>query len=455
MNKTHHQRKYDVLRKKFPFFSFEDFSYQVENDEIHLRYHFNMSDKFHFYPQLKIPIKHFFLEDFMDDSGLPAFAFHIGMIELISYWKAACPPKVFIRVGALTEDQIAFWKKLYFFGLGEFFYVNSIKASLSDFMKVEASQMSQWKISRCSYRDEYIVPIGGGKDSVVSIEYLRKDNPFPLVLNPRPASLNTVKASGINPEQIIEINRAMDPLILSLNDQGFLNGHTPFSALLAFLSIFCARITGIRNIALSNESSANEVSIPGTSVNHQYSKSFSFEKDFREYVSSFLDEQVNYFSLLRPLNELQISYLFSNYTDHYAGFRSCNAGSKTDSWCGKCSKCLFTFIILSPFFKPEGLYQIFGKNLYHDTSLIPVMEQLTGIAIEKPLECVGTTNEVNAAMQEYICQGKPDFPLINAYKLHDKSKRRVLFSSVMKDFNPENFVPDKLIHGLKQMLHVE
>ena len=41
-------------------------------------------------------------------------AFNIGMIELISYWKCACPPKIIIKCGYVDEEQIKFWKKIYF-----------------------------------------------------------------------------------------------------------------------------------------------------------------------------------------------------------------------------------------------------------------------------------------------------------------------------------------------------
>jgi hypothetical protein len=73
-------------------------------------------------------------------------------------------------------------------------------------------------------------------------------------------------------------------------------------------------------------------------------------------------------------------------------------GSKQNIWCGACSKCLFTFIILSPFLEAAELHKIFGKNMFDDASLMKYFEELTGIADVKPFECVGTVDEVNAAL---------------------------------------------------------
>ena len=178
--------------------------------------------------------------------------------------------------------------------------------------------------------------------------------------------------------------------------------------MLAFYTHLASVLSGIPNVALSNESSANEPTVlvrdrsganenKWDSVNHQYSKSLEFEDDFRAYCPSF-----NYFSFLRPLTELQIAMLFSRFTQYHDVFRSCNVGSKQDIWCGHCAKCLFAYIILSPFIAPERLNAIFGKSMLDDTTLEHEFMQLTGHAETKPFECVGTVSEVNAALSMAI-----------------------------------------------------
>ena len=76
---------------------------------------------------------------------------------------------------------------------------------------------------------------------MVTLECLRNEMPvIPLIVNPRGATLNCVKTAGYKEDEFIVINRTLDPTMLQLNAEGYLNGHTPFSALLAFISILVA-----------------------------------------------------------------------------------------------------------------------------------------------------------------------------------------------------------------------
>ena len=67
--------------------------------------------------------------------------------------------------------------------------------------------------------------------------------------------------------------------MLQLNSEGYINGHTPFSAIVAFSSVLTAALNGQKYITLSNENSANESTVKDSKVNHQYSKSYEFELD--------------------------------------------------------------------------------------------------------------------------------------------------------------------------------
>lgn len=424
MARSSRQSKFIQLREKFPFFVFEQQDYTLTRQGLDIRFTFNLADQYLFEPSLFIPRNSFFLPDEKIAGRLNNIIFNLGMIELISYWKCTCSPKVIIRPFALHPEQISWWKNVYFNGLGEFFYLNSLDVTLDDFMLLEnastdnlpatavtgydlmnpgSARLELLSREKFTLDDAVIIPIGGGKDSAVTIELLgARAGSIPLIMNPRGASIGTIMAKGFSRDQFIEIRRRIDPELLLLNERGFLNGHTPFSALLAFVTVLSAIVTGHRHIALSNESSANEATIEGTDINHQYSKSFQFESDFRAYIYRWISEDINYFSFLRPLNELQIASLFSQFQHYHPVFKSCNAGSKTDTWCGHCAKCLFTYIILSPFLEEDNLVRIFGRNLLSDSTLQLEFEQLTGMADEKPFDCVGTIREVNLALCETI-----------------------------------------------------
>jgi len=405
------QAKFDSLRETFESFCFQDYHYSVENGEFTAKFDFvltphNARQTVEFHPCFSIPSRSFYHWDSIQKPLLDNLIFHIGMIELISYWKIACPKKIVIKPFALDEEQIRWWKKLYFNGLGEFFYVNGIQTNINDFMTITFS--SYQPVGTCHdasnlLHEQTLIPVGGGKDSVVTLELLKNRVPaIPLIINPRGATKECVAAAGYSEDQTAIIKRTLDPTMLQMNAEGYLNGHTPFSAMLAFYTILLGFATKSRYIALSNESSANEPTVPDTEINHQYSKSVAFENDFRHYVSKYIDSDIQYFSFLRPLNELQIAKLFSRAKEYRKVFKSCNAGSKTDSWCGKCPKCLFTWLALSPFISRAELTDIFGKDLMSDNNLRPILDQLDGSVEVKPFECVGTVGEVRACVNKIL-----------------------------------------------------
>ncbi|MDR1006143.1 MAG: UDP-N-acetylmuramoyl-L-alanine--D-glutamate ligase [Bacteroidales bacterium] len=403
-------RQEDFLRfrREFPEFIYNGYSYSINETGLSCDFSYSCGNNT-FNAHYIIPQKPFFSPSSLNETQLQPFLFSIGLIELISYWKFACSPRVVIKCGKLEEAQIKFWKKLYFMGLGEFFYTNGISTTQEDFMTIECLSKDHLKPVRIDTKDEYFVPIGGGKDSVVTLEMLKGVgcDVKPLIINPRKASLDCIRIGGYSNEDLFEIKRTIDPTLLALNDRKYLNGHTPFSAMLAFASILAAALCKKRYIALSNELSANESTVKEKEINHQYSKSLDFENDFRRYVADYITKDIEYFSFLR-IFELKIAEIFSQLP-YKKVFRSCNVGSKADIWCGHCSKCLFAFIILSPFIEREELKAIFNKNLFalSDTDEINrQMKQdfleLCGTTDAKPFECVGTVEEVNAAIALYI-----------------------------------------------------
>ena len=430
-------------RKKYDTFYYNSFSVTEDNEAIYLEYEFEIKGLEVFHPKTKILKKNMKFKD-INSIYSKNMVFHIGLIELISYWKITCSPQVIIKCGKLDKEQIDWWKKLYFYGLGELFYTNNIKTTIDEFMNIKCEPSTE-KIEYAQIEDEsdgYIVPIGGGKDSVVTLETLKidKKKDYCLIINPKPVTLGCAEIAGLENDNIIEIYRTIDQKLIDLNSKGFINGHTPFSAMLAFTSYYVAYLLGKKYIALSNENSANESNVVGEKVNHQYSKSFEFECDFLNYSNTYLKAPVKYFSFLRPLNELQIAKIFSKHEKYHSTFKSCNVGSKTLpwKWCCNCAKCLFAYIILSPFLYKDKLVNIFGEDLFENENLLNTFIELTGNGDNKPFDCVGTYEEVNFAISKTIENlGEKELPYLlkyykENYKLVDTS------IDITKLYNNEN-----------------
>ena len=341
---------FNELREKFDNISYDSFSYKENEKDLELSFFYTLGE-YKFTHKLNILKKSFFIMDNLIEKDI--FLFNLGIVELISYYKLACPKKVILRAGSLDDTQKEFWKKLFYKGLGEFRFVNNIDISYEDFLDFENATKLQYRKSQFDNVSGNLVPVGGGKDSIVTLELLKQqgENNTCFIINPRGATIDTVNVAGYKMEDTVEVIRKIDSNLIKLNNEGFLNGHTPFSASLAFLGIFCALISGKEFVVLSNESSANEATDEETGANHQYSKSLEFEIDFVKYVEKYINSHIKYFSLLRGMREIDIAKKFSQYKQYHKIFRSCNVGSKNggNDWCGKCPKCLFVYIMLAPF----------------------------------------------------------------------------------------------------------
>ena len=442
---------YNELRAKYPVFNYNGFNIEEQDENMVITYDFEIVGLSEFNPTWTVKKAGADL----NDSALRNMVFSLGMVELVSYWKITCSPQVNVKCGNLDKEQIQWWKKLYFNGLGECFFLNNIVDDVEHFMNISCDNTETFTSPSAVPHKGCMIPVGGGKDSSVSLSVLedfRKDN-WCYIINPRGATLNTVKVADYEDKTLVA-NRTLDKRMLDLNKQGgFINGHTPFSAIVAFSAILVAYINGIKYVALSNESSANESTVEGSYVNHQYSKSFEFENDFREYEEQYIKSGVYYFSLLRPLSEYQIAGLFANYTKFHPIFRSCNAGSKEDIWCGNCPKCLFVYIIMSPFIKPQDLVSIFGSNLFEKESLMEDFKKLIGMAPEKPFECVGSRDEINFALAEAVKKYDTLPLLLEYYKTTDLYKTYSQKTNPYNGFyDSENCLPPQFEDKLKGAL---
>ncbi len=408
-----------VLQKRHPVFTYKSYSYRFAKKDLHISFHFVLAPDIHFRPSLVL--KNVPKGNGAEDDILNTFVFHVGMMEIPSYWKAACSPLIVIEAGSLNAQQLGWWRDMILQGMGEFFFKNKIDYTKKGFLSLASKSSLAHRPFKGNLKDQILFPLGGGKDAIVSLEVLKKSKKklLPFVLNPSSVHKKVLLLAGYR--NFISAERTIDSRLLDLNRKGYLNGHTPFSAYLAFLTSLVSLLWNTKYVMVSNERSSNEgnAHYKGKVINHQYSKTFEFERKFRSYSKKYLASSLEYVSFLRPLYELQIAKLFSRYPKYFKAFLSCNEAQKRSStslkWCGKCAKCLFVCIALHPFLKEKKLVSIFKKNLFQDAMLVSLLEELTGIREVKPFECVGTRKETLAALFLSLQKQRGKLPILLKY----------------------------------------
>ena len=395
---------------KYANFIFE--SYEFDLDTKNLRFYYSYDGILNFCETYKFDFE---FTDY-NPEALDRAVYSLFIMAGISYFKAYLAPNIIINVGKLSEVDYHFFKNIYQKGLGEFFFVNQLDPETEiNFPKDDF--VSKRKIEFKS--SGILLGIGGGKDSLLSYEFLKdsEENITTWSLDHQEILEPLVKKMG---SDHLTVERQWDLQLLKLNSDDALNGHVPISAILGLVGVVTAILSGKKDIVVSNEQSANEMTLKyqGVEINHQYSKSSEFEKSLRLYLENNFGQSINYFSFLRPLSEVYIAELFSRkYFDKYKDvFSSCNNAYTNEShkiyWCGKCPKCAFIFLAFTPFIDRTKLESLWHDNLILNPNLDHIYRQILGIAGDKPLDCVGEIKESRAAMK--LAQNI--YPELNKYQ---------------------------------------
>jgi UDP-N-acetyl-alpha-D-muramoyl-L-alanyl-L-glutamate epimerase len=380
---------------KYQQFIFKNYSFSKSDKTLTLTYAYD--DKLEFTERFKFD---FDFSQSVNEGLLDAACQTLFFIAGVSYYKMYLAPEIAVKKGQLDQFSADFFSKTYQRGLGEFFYVNKLSPTTEIVFPVNSNAIPA--PSGLPLQGK-LIALGGGKDSLVSVELLRQ---LPGVatwsLGHKNQLTPLVNKIGL---QHLWIERQLDTSIGEHNQHGAYNGHIPISAIFAAVGTVAAVLSGKQDVVLSNESSASDPNLQyqGVSINHQYSKSLEFEEDYQSYLTHRLGANVRYYSLLRPLTELNIAQIFSKHFTKYKDvFSSCNRAftqkSTTLFWCGECAKCAFAYLVLSPFIAENELVRLWGKNLLLDPLLEPTYRQLLGIEGDKPLDCVGEIKESRAAM---------------------------------------------------------
>lgn len=329
----------------------------------------------------------------------------LHLLAGVSYYKAAVPPEIRIEGYDIDAGTAALLTSVYENGLGEFAYRNglSLRGKIR-FPAVAPSGANAPALQATAPRA--LVAIGGGKDSLVSIEALRTAGVEQTVawVGGSPLIAACAARTGL---PTLNIGRSLSPVLFELNRRGALNGHIPVTAVNSAILVVAALLHGHDQVVFSNERSASYGSlIPGTGeVNHQWSKGWDFERDFAAHVRGHIAADLHYYSLLRPFSELAVARQFARIDRYDAYFSSCNRNfhllgeRPAQRWCGVCPKCHFVFLALAPFMPKPRLMGIFGRNLLDEPEQAAGFDALMEYRDHKPFECVGEGRESRAAME--------------------------------------------------------
>jgi hypothetical protein len=360
-----------------------------------------------------------------DSAAARAAARLVFLLAGVSYYKTAAPPVIDLGGTAVTDAERGFLREYYVQGLGEFAYRNEIDLSA---LRIEgpaaparpAGPFPGGDAQRApgAGRPRVLVPFGGGIDSIVTVEEVRRHADAALFVVSRPADRFAAieRPAAVAGLPVIRAEREIDPQLLRSRELGFRNGHVPVTGILSAVAVLAAALEGREAVVMSNEWSASVPTLEyqGRPVNHQYSKSEEFEAGFREVLAGAGAGLPDYFSLLRPRTELWVAERFAALKQYHGTFRSCNrafhidASLRLDHWCGRCDKCCFIDLILAPFLSAAELEQIFGggdlppapgsREPLADPGLADRFRALLGTSAgSKPFECVGEINECRAA----------------------------------------------------------
>ncbi|MCA2218551.1 hypothetical protein [Jidongwangia harbinensis] len=324
----------------------------------------------------------------------------LHVVAGVSYFKVGAPARV-EAPAAVPAEAAALFTAVYTKGMAEYAYRNDLPHVLDLVVDVPSLSAPATPVDNADRRP--LSAVGGGKDSIVTLEILRAAglDPVPFSVNPNPVIVNVNTASGL---PALAARRRLDPRLFELNAAGARNGHIPVTAINSLIAVAAATWHGLGPVVMSNERSASDPNLiwNGHEVNHQWSKGVAAEGLLRAAVVAHTGLTEPYFSMLRSLSELHIAQLFAAHTRYDPVVTSCNQAFKlhdpTARWCGDCPKCRFVFLAMAPFMPRERLTGIFGLDLFADPAQLPGYLELLGIDAHKPFECVGEVEESLVAL---------------------------------------------------------
>lgn len=352
-------------------------------------------------------------------AALPRAVRLAHLLAAVSYYKLDYGAPIDHAIYPLGAAEAALLNAVYSIGLSEFIFVNGLDPAQAP--RFEASGDAPAPAPLGETAQKALVPIGGGKDSVVALEAVRalKDVTGFYVGSSKVVE-DVARAGEV---ELVTVRRTLSEALFNKNAAGGLNGHVPVTAINSAIAVIEAVIGGYSEIVFANERSANvgnTVDGDGFEINHQWSKSFAFEAAFRAALHESVTPDIDYYSALRELSEVSIARIFARLERYHRTITSCNRAFRIQKekpgtkWCGECEKCRFVFLILSLDLPVSYLEEVLGFNALEDRSALPVYLSLLGVpGTRKPLECVGEAEEVQYVFQRLMSADETkDLPVV-------------------------------------------
>jgi len=339
----------------------------------------------------------------------------LAIIEAFSYWKALCSPVIEVALPAPDPAELDWWRAFWPGAMGEFFYRNQIDYTAPGFLVIRgpAGEDAPGKDAPggAAPVGPPLVLFSGGKDSLALSRVVSASSgtaPVDFFLYNPGERLRGLAGSLASGGRLVEVRRAILPELLALNAAGHPNGHTPFSAYLAFAAMLAGYLRGNGPVMAGNSRSDDEPNVRsylGRPVNHQWTKSYEFEAAARSYRDRWLPGAPGYSSPLRPLYEVQIIASLAGDVDAYLRTVSCNR-APGGGWCRSCAKCAWVFLATAALFGHDLAIRKTGGDMFADPALSGVYQEMAGLTGVKPFECTGSEDEVRAAIQA-VGHGRP------------------------------------------------
>lgn len=326
----------------------------------------------------------------------------------VSYWKVTCRGRVQFAGRKPDAHQADALERVYRHGLAELAWRNRLDGRLDGPYWPEfgaGEVVPPFEAARLGLASRALVPMGGGKDSLVALERVCARDIEAETVQVGSAALIARVAERAGTRHRV-IRRQLAPELAELNAAGALNGHVPITAINAAALVVAALWWDFDAVVFANERSADTPTLTtpeGQPVNHQFAKSLAYEQLLGDWIRRYIAADLDVFSLLRRDSELAVCRDFAVLDRYHDVFSSCNRnfhldGPRTVRWCGECPKCQFVFLALAPFMTVAGMRSIFGRDLLDDLTHIDDFAALLELDGPRPFECVGEAEEARAAV---------------------------------------------------------